>query len=120
MTNRETPGSTVVADAMKEYEVKDSKGRKLTLRKPEILAQYRIIDVLGERSKNDVYVGMVMPWLWVKAIDGEAVIQPTSHRELEALIQRGGEEGLEAITNFLKEKFGDEKTPAEVAETLKK
>ncbi|MGC5301786.1 hypothetical protein, partial [Escherichia coli] len=51
----------LIAAAAAEHTVTDASGRVITLRKPGILAQYRLIDALGNSARNEVYVGMVMP-----------------------------------------------------------
>lgn len=71
------------------------------LKKPGILAQYRIVEIVGDSAKNEVYMGMVMPILWVCEIDGDPQPAPTTKRELEALIQRLGDEGVGGIMAHL-------------------
>lgn len=73
----------------------------VTLKKPGILSQYRIVEVVGESAKNSVYMGMIMPLLWVTEIDGLPQPAPTTKRELEALIQRLGEDGVDAIMSHI-------------------
>ncbi|MCA3183920.1 MULTISPECIES: hypothetical protein [unclassified Cupriavidus] len=93
-----TPSQQIVAAAAAEVVVKDAKGRALTLRKPGLLAQFRLIEAMGaESAANDVYRMMCMPLLCLVAIDGEAILQPTTKMQLEALIQRVEEDGFVAI-----------------------
>jgi len=71
------------------------------LKKPGILSQYRIVEVVGESAKNQVYMGMIMPLLWVVEIDGHSEPLPSTKRELEALIQRLGEDSINAIMEHI-------------------
>ena len=98
VTLNPTPSEQVVARANAEDAITDSRGRKIKLRNPGVLAQYRLVKMIGaEAARNEVYVNMLIPMLWVSEIDGEAVAAPASEREIEALIQRLGEEGIAAI-----------------------
>lgn len=93
-----TPSQQIVAAAASEVVVKDAKGRALTLRRPGILAQFRLIEAMGaESAANDVYRTMCLPLLYLAAIDGDFIIQPTNKMQLEALIQRVEEDGFVAL-----------------------
>ena len=98
VTLNETPAEQIIAKANEAKTINDSRGRSIQLKNPGILAQYRLVKMIGaESAKNEVYVNMLVPLLWVTEIDGEAVGTPLSEREIEALIQRLGEEGISAI-----------------------
>lgn len=93
-----TPSQQIVAAAAAEVVVKDAKGRALTLRRPGILAQFRLIEAMGaESAANEVYRTMCLPLLYLAAIDGDFIIQPTNKMQLEALIQRVEEDGFVAL-----------------------
>jgi len=88
-----------------DVQVTDARGRVLTLRKPNVLAQYQLVRMLGaDASSNQTYLSMVMPLLYLQAIDGEAV-NFANQRELDAAIQRLDEEGLEALAKGIQENF---------------
>lgn len=75
-----------------------SDGMVLTLREPDVLAPYRLVRLVGgEAAENRMYMAMVFPFLYLAAINGEEVYPPNSGRELEALIQRVGRAGAEAL-----------------------
>lgn len=98
VTINETPAEQIIAKANETKIINDSRGRSIKIKNPGILAQYRLVKIIGaESAKNEVYVNMLVPLLWVTEIDGEAVGTPLSEREIEALIQRLGEEGISAI-----------------------
>jgi hypothetical protein len=107
----ETPSETVVKAAVKETMVTDPLGRVITLRKPPVLAQFRLIEVLGDTAENKVYTAMALPLIYVVAIDDDPVHQPSSKRELEALIQRLDEEGIAAVSRAVLETFGASPDP---------
>lgn len=102
----ETPSQQVIRSATAEHSVKDARGRTITLKKPGILTQYRLVEMMGESAANETYMNMVLPVLFVSAIDGEAVMTPNSKREVEALIQRLDEDGIAAVVNGVQDHFG--------------
>lgn len=88
------------------HEVTLSTGRKLALKRPNVLAQYRLVAALGDLAENRVYLTMCTPLLYLAEIDGSEVLFPSSRREVEALIQRLDEEGLRGLTEAIAEHFG--------------
>lgn len=97
-----TPSEAVVKAANKIHVVTDSRGRKISVKRPGVLGQYHLVKMLGpELAKNTVYLNMAMPVLWVEAIDGEPLFRPNSELELEAALQRLDDEGLEAVMQFM-------------------
>lgn len=100
-----TPTDEVVAQASAETTVTDARGRVLTMKKPGVLANFRLVELLGDTASNAVYRMMILPIIYVTAIDDDPVFYRTK-RELDALIQRLDEDGLEAATLGLKEHFG--------------
>lgn len=73
----------------------DALGHTYTLKKPSILEQYRFVRFIGDVS--DRYMSMVAPLVWIRSIDGDPIGFPNNQRELDALIQRLGDEGVEAV-----------------------
>ena len=116
---KETPSEQLIKQAAAEVVVTDAAGRKITLKKPGVLAQYRLIEILGDSAKNEVYMGMVLPLIYVSAIGEHPVIQPASKREVEALISRLDEEGINAVMQGVQENFGRTDPEAD-KEALKK
>lgn len=117
-----TPADEAIAAASVTHEVTDkATGRKLTLKKPGVLAQFDFIQMLGnERAGNATYVQMAMPVLYLVAIDGAAVDAPTKYSEFRALVQRIDDSGVATIALGIAEKFGEQMTPDEVRAALKK
>ncbi|HEY1772426.1 MAG TPA: hypothetical protein VGH91_04460 [Gammaproteobacteria bacterium] len=108
MSDAPTPSSQATASAVQTFEVVDKdKGRKITLKKPSVIAQYRLIGLLGgDLASNQVFVAMALPLIYVSAIDGEPVITPVKYAELEALIQRLDEGGVAAVSEGVIKHFG--------------
>lgn len=104
--NAATPSAELIASALKEVVVTDVRGRAIKLRKPGVLAQYRLIEALGDVAQNPVYVGMVLPIIFVTEIDGDPVSPPRSKIQVEALISRLDEAGINAIAAAVQENFG--------------
>jgi hypothetical protein len=103
----DTPSQELARATNAEVSVTDAKGRAITLKKPGVLAQYNMILMLGaEAAANQVYVNMVLPVMFVTAIDGDPVSRVTKRTELDALIQRLDDEGIEAVMSGVTENFG--------------
>ncbi len=101
-----SPSEELIAKASAEQLVEDSTGRVITLRKPGVLAQYRLVELLGKAAENQVYMGMVLPLLYVAAINDDRLPALSNKREVEALIQRLDEAGIEAVMKGVQEHFG--------------
>lgn len=103
----DTPTQVLTKDALKEVTVTDALGRVIVFGKPPILQQSRIVRAVGaEVAQNQAYmVQFVIPASWAKTIDGDPMKQPASLLEIEANIQRLGEEGIAAILDKIQE-FG--------------
>lgn len=113
------PSDQIVQQAKAEVTVSDERGRVIKLKKPGVLAQFRLIEALGETAKNEVYMGMVLPLIFVTAIDDDPVYQPASKREVEALIQQLDEDGIAAVMAGVQANFGKTDPEADKA-ALKK
>jgi hypothetical protein len=113
------PSEEAIEKAAAEVTVTDARGRVFTLRKPGVLAQFRLVEALGDTAKNQTYMGMVLPVIFVAAIDGEPVMTPSSKLQVEALIQRLDEDGLSVIGAAVASNFGNSDPDADRA-TLKK
>lgn len=113
------PSDQVIQQANAEVTVTDTRGRVFRLKKPGVLAQFRLIEALGETAKNEVYMGMVLPLIFVTAIDDDLVYQPRSKSEVEALIQQIDEDGIAAVMTGVQEHFGKSDPEADKA-ALKK
>lgn len=97
--------------------VTDELGRKISIRKPPMLTQYRVIEMLGTNS--EMYASMCMPLAYITGIDDDNTVGFTTKREMEALIQRLGDEGVQAVMAGVGEHFPS-RTPEETKAELKK
>lgn len=61
-----------------------------------------------ELSQNQSYWGMAMLAATVVSIDGDRVQMPSSRREIEALVERLGDEGLAAAGKGVSKMMGIE------------
>jgi hypothetical protein len=113
------PSDQIVQHANAETTVTDERGRVIKLKKPGVLAQFRLIEALGETAKNEVYMGMVLPLIFVTAIDDDLVYQPASKREVEALIQQLDEDGISAVLAGVQANFGKADPEADKAAVKK-
>lgn len=92
-----TPSAQLVAAGQKD-EVITIGDMNVKLKKPSVWAQLEFIKMIGsEASQNQVYMAMVMPALWVAEINGEYQPPPATQRELRAIIERIGEDGIKTI-----------------------
>ncbi len=89
----------------KEVKVKAGE-RQIVARQPDVLAQLRLVDAIGESAGNRVYLSMVLPLIYVAEIDGQPVPPLSTKREVEALFARLGGDGLQALNESIEEHFG--------------
>lgn len=100
------PSQRIINDAKRTVDIKDGQGRIFTLQKFDYLDQTRLVAAIGEeRAQNKVYLGMVMPILFVKAIDGMPIPKIFTLNEIDALLIRLGETGMTAIIEGVIEHF---------------
>jgi len=81
----------------------DVRGRRLTIKQIDVLYESRLARIVGaEAASNTTYMlGYVFPAVSVSCIDGDEVMPPASQREIDALIQRLGREGISAVMQHL-------------------
>lgn len=117
-TVTETPSEALIQKADGAVIIDTPSGMTITLKKPGVLSQFRLVKMLGEAANNQVYFSMILPMTYITAIDGKALNYPNSEREIEALITRLDEDGVTAVMKGVQEHFAD-KTPEEVKEEIK-
>lgn len=118
--NTEAPAEATKVATPAQKTVTDTRGRVITIAEPDFLAQFRLTEAVGGSATNEAYMNMVRPLLYVKAIDGDHVFAPNSKREVEALIQRLGADGYNALAKGLMEDVEVEEVQPSQAERLKK
>jgi hypothetical protein len=100
-----TPSEQIVKAAARDVVVDDALGRKITLRKPNPLANLDFAKAAGGAELNMLYLAEVAHLKYVAAIDGDPVPTPASEAQLRALYQRLGDEGNEAAQQGVAENF---------------
>ena len=80
-----------------EYE-EDDYGRVIGVRKLHFLDFHRITLAMGEHAKNETALAQAAATASVVSIDGELVAMPTSHMQIEALMQRLDMHGIGAAS----------------------
>lgn len=119
MQAEKKPSEKLVKNPIDGMEVKDSLGRVLRLRKPDILDQYDLFSAIGEDTRNPACIIMATKTLYVATIDGQVVESPKSLAQFRATLKRIGEEGLLAIDEILYS-LDDTKTEKEALQQIKK
>lgn len=120
LTMNDTPTEQILSKVAQTFTVKDTLGRTFVLKKPGILAQYRIVEVAGDSASNEVYMRMVLPLIFVVEFDGEPITQPVNKLQLEALIERLGYEGTDAVLSGVVANFGKAPDPEADKAAVKK
>lgn len=85
--------------------ITDARNRRIRLKKPGARALCRLLEVLGENGKNQMYFAIVAPLMFVREIDGQAIALPDSKADLEKLLDLLEEEGIKAVVHGLKNHF---------------
>lgn len=100
--HKDTPSESVIKAANQITHLTDSRGRKIGLRRLPFIEEFRIVESVGpERAANQVYMGMLNPILCIAEIDGDKIEVPRTHAQIEALIQRAGQEGFETALEWI-------------------
>ena len=93
-----TPTQSFVAAAEHIRDITDASGRILTIRRPSTLDRLHLFKAVGPTlAANDRYLGLAMLAFTVIAIDGVPIPQPSNEHQIEAAIQRLGDDAVNAI-----------------------
>lgn len=97
-----TPTQSYVTTARAVHDVVDASGRTLTIRRPTTLDRLRLFKAAGPQlSNNERYLGVAMLAFTVIAIDGVPLPQPGNEHQIEAAIDRLGDQAIAAIAASL-------------------
>ena len=92
----------IVAAAARTSEVRDTLGRRLVLRQLNAVDRLRLFKALGPSlSENAAYLGLALIAVSVSSLADVPLPAPGSEAQLEALVARLGDEGLEAAASVL-------------------
>ena len=82
--------------------VEDARGRILQWSRLGYLDQMRLAEIAGPTtSKNEAWMLPAMVAFSVTAIGGERVAKPVSRMQLDAMIQRLGDDGMDALVSAI-------------------
>jgi hypothetical protein len=102
-TSGAAPGDKYAPDAKGVIRFEDSTGRTIGVKKPNPLERVRLAEILGESASNQVVMLSVMPAYYVIELDGEMSPRVRSRRELDAMLLRLGDEGIDAVEAYIME-----------------
>lgn len=95
-----TPTEQVLSSANKTVELKDGRGRSICVRRLTALDTLRLLKAAGPAlAQNQPWLTMAMLAVAVNEIDHVPVPTPVSEAQIEALVERLGEDGMEAIAD---------------------
>lgn len=110
-----TPTDKVVTAAASSVTVTDSLGRSILVRRPLLSDQLDLMVVVGpEASKNDMYMAMMNVLLHVQSIDDDPILPLTTKKAVDEMVNKLGNEGVEAVTKAISEHFSKTFTVDEV------
>lgn len=93
-----TPTAAILAYTTGLIECRDGRGRSIKIRKLSALDMLRLLKAAGPAlAQNQPWLSMSMLAVAVTEIDGVPVPTPATEAQIEALVDRLGEDGLEAI-----------------------
>jgi hypothetical protein len=99
-----TPSARIVAAAQAAPTVVDAQGRRLALRRLGALDKLRLFKAVGPvLAQNQPYLGMALLACSVAAIDEVPVPAPGTEAQIEALVQRLGDDGIAAVADALQQ-----------------
>ncbi len=103
-----TPTQTVVATAAAPIVVTDETNRRLVVKRLTALDTLRLFKAAGPvLAHNQAWLSLAMLAVAVVEIDGVPVPTPANEAQVEALVDRLGEVGLNAIADAIDEAFPD-------------
>jgi hypothetical protein len=81
--------------------IRTSAGRHLTIKRLSVVEKMRLAKALGEHSGNDSYSNFAVVAAAVREIDSVPVPFPMTNLQLEAIVQRLDDDGMEAAPEGL-------------------
>jgi hypothetical protein len=97
-----TPTQAFVAAAQDVRDITDASGRILTIRRPTTLDRLHLFKAVGPAlSANERYLGLAMLAFAVMAVDGVPLPRPTSEAQIDAAVDRIGDDGIRAVADTL-------------------
>ena len=98
----DSPSSRLIAAAQAAPEVTDALGRRLALRRLTALDKLRLFKAAGPQlAQNQPWLGMALLAASVAAIDDIPVPSPANEAQIEALVAKLGDDGINAVAAAL-------------------
>ena len=95
-----TPSAAIVADAMQTRCVLDGSGRHLTVRTLTALDKLRLLKAAGpELAMNQAWLAMALLAASVTAIDEVPIPPPSTELQIEGIVARLGDIGIDAVAS---------------------
>lgn len=113
----ELPTAAVAPATLSSNQVKDAKGRLLTMRELDPVQESRLTVAVGpEMAMNVMYMNLyAFPVAAVAEIDGEEYPVPQNPRQVETLLAILGKQGLKAASGWLRERAREDEDITEAA-----
>lgn len=97
-----TPSDAIMRQAHAPIHVSDGAGRQLVLHKLTALDTLRLLKAAGPvLAQNEAWLAMAGLVFSVTEIDGVPVPAPITEAQIEALVERLGDAGLDAVAQAL-------------------
>ncbi len=93
-----TPSELLIHSGSAEQQIVDQSGRELIVRRLTALDTLRLVKLAGPiLSQNDAWLSIAALAYSVSAIEGTPVVAPVNEAQIEAIVVRLGEVGLDAV-----------------------
>ncbi|MDF7627720.1 hypothetical protein PUG46_00385 [Erwiniaceae bacterium L1_55_4] len=117
VTVHENDQPAAVAAEVKSNQVKDAKGRLITMRELDPVQESRLTVAVGpEMAMNVMYMNLyAFPVAAVAEIDGDDYPVPQNPKQVETMLAILGKHGLKAASSWLREKSKEDDDATEVA-----
>ncbi|HXT78031.1 MAG TPA: hypothetical protein VN702_00585 [Acetobacteraceae bacterium] len=95
-----SPSEQIIAVASEARTITDANGRSLSIRKLRALDTLRLFKAAGPvLAENEPWMSMASLAMSVTEIEGVPVPSPSSERQIEGIIERLGDAGVNAIAD---------------------
>ena len=102
-----TPSQAIVEDANRTYTVTDAAGRVVEFKRLGMSGHRRLLKAISNESANKLQLfAMYVTAAAVVSINGDPITFPTNELQLDALIDRLGDDGYVALQRGVTENFG--------------
>jgi hypothetical protein len=89
-----------------EVEVTDARGRKIKLKRPNLLAHVTLTKAAGAQAAgNRAYMTMLFPLLYVGSTDGVLERVPRNEMDIDSMLERLDNEGMAAVVDGILRHF---------------